>query len=667
MRNLSLAIAALVASVCTGSLADTITWTGAGGDKLWTNLANWQTSSGASPASVPLSAKNSGDQIVISGTGVEVEYNGGDPYVNETESITVSNGAKLTQTVASWWQGENGTVTIDGGTFDTGSCSGTHTWSNFSVSNGGTLIARTSIPTANISLDDASFYEMISNNSYAHKGGEKFTKFTSTGQNVELQVGGNDEPVFDEDIIWNCNLISATGIAVQWNKGSLVLWDTVWGGYYNAEGGSINIAEGWTGSFTFAYQPSVVFASCFRDKIKYNGEALTAETFDRLFKVEATTVTDPSGTVHPASRVSLMGETSWRLGQISATDITHSGAILSVAVAEVAEGVEYSVYFAYGQDIITEDNIIESGEVLTQTGEAYSKTLTDLVQDAVYHYGFAIVVDGKVEAFKSDSFLASDYKYVYNNGWVNGNAPSSLNISDAVLVASDYTTPAEVLATNKTVTNCVLTAAAIFESGLEAVNARVVATRKNAIEQVPYDFLGASPSLNFTTMSVAGSVYRAPSYVCRCTDEMLDGYYDSIIAGRRIVFGGETITAEFYGSNFSLQTIGTEEGSYNNEAVKINVVELAYWEPLPAGSADTWTFHPGARVKLAKNTHIGAVALNESDDVKIDLNGFNLTVSALTVNGEKKTGVFTSAILPGLLAGDGSLVVGGRGFAVVIR
>ena len=45
---------------------------------------------------------------------------------------------------------------------------------------------------------------------------------------------------------------------------------------------------------------------------------------------------------------------------------------------------------------------------------------------------------------------------------------------------------------------------------------------------------------------------------------------------------------------------------------------------------------------------------------------FNLKVSSLFVNGEKKKGEFTAANLS-ILTGEGSLIVGGPGFAIIIR
>lgn len=209
-------LAALVAvATATSLLADTITWTGGGDGESWKDLANWKVSStDTAPTRIPLSVDNSGDAVVISGAGVVVKYNGDDPRINDTESLTISDGATLVQTVASWWYGDEGSVTIDGGTFDTGLCSGTHTWPSFNVQNGGTLIARTDISDANITLDATATYEKTSANNYVHTGTEKFTKFTATGLNVELSATA-ETATFDQDITWTCKLFSAADISIS--------------------------------------------------------------------------------------------------------------------------------------------------------------------------------------------------------------------------------------------------------------------------------------------------------------------------------------------------------------------------------------------------------------------------------------------------------------------
>ncbi len=663
-------LAALVAvATATSLLADTITWTGGGDGESWKDLANWKVSStDTAPTRIPLSVDNSGDAVVISGAGVVVKYNGDDPRINDTESLTISDGATLVQTVASWWYGKSGTVTIDGGTFDTGSCSGTHEWPSFNVQNGGTLIARTDIPDANITLDATATYEKTSANNYVHTGTEKFTKFTATGLNVELSATA-ETATFDQDITWTCKLFSAADIFISWKAGSLVTWDTNWGGYYNAAG-TIDIAEGWTGSFTFAYAPSAVFASCFNKKIKYNGEELTAKTFADLFTVEATTVIDPDKTVHAASKVYLTPATDWKVGTLTVSDRTASGATVSATLAQTGE-CAYSVYMAYGTDAITEENILSVGTEVTKSEDAYTKPLTGLTEDTVYNYAFAIVTNGAVAAFKADSFVASDYAYIYKDGaWVGGNEPENLPASvDSVLFASDYTTTGELRLDGKKVKNAVLTSSTMLYGTLQVVNSAVVNRRNNMMNQAPYGFYGdnATP-LNFVSESGNGTIYRASSYTCRCTAAQYADFYSNLIESGKLLFGSESIGSELYGSRFTLTTSGTEQGTYDEVETTMNIATLTLWDLLDSTATGAWTVKDGARVKLTGNVKLDALTV-EGTGAVIDLNGHTLKVPAksLTVNGTViAKGTHTGESLPPCFT-NGTVEVLAGGLVLVFR
>lgn len=666
MKKPLLTIATIAAAI-TLLNADTITWTGNGDGKTWSDVNNWVASStGQAPDHVPLAVANSGDQVVISGSGVEVEYNGGDPWIGSGESITISGGAKLMQTVASWWHGENGSVVIDGGAFDTGSCSGTHAWSFFNVSNGGALIARTSIPDANVTLDPTATYEVFSANNYSYTGTEKFTRLTATVQGAELHTQTN---VFSKDVVWTCNLISASGVSIVWEAGSLVLWDTAWGGYYNA-GGTIDIAEGWTGSFTFAYPPASVFNSCFKNKIKYNGTDLTEESFEEFFEVTQTTVTDPSGVDHIASRVALAAETDWKLGAISVSEVSSSNAVLTAAVASVGTGA-YSLYMACSTDAITEENITSIGRAVTVTDGVSLNVVEDLADLTVYNYAFAIVTNDAVAAFKSGSFVASDYEYVYNNGWVGGVGPGNLYTSSSVLFLSDYSYDGDFILENKRVICSVLRTSTLHNGTMIVENSAVVNRRVNLLSQTPYGFIGNPYPLDFFSASGNGTMRRACSYTFRSTDEQLAAFYQNIVAGGRIKVGGETISPESYAANFSLETEAEKvPGSYDygegEVEEQMNVSTFTMWDIPPFRAAGNWVFQDGARVRLNKNTSMAALNV-ETEDVKIDLNGYALKVSSLTIAGEKKKGEFTAATLPAILTGEGSLTVSGPGFAVFVR
>ena len=668
-----LVLATLQLAAASALLADTITWTGNGDGKSWNDTDNWVAdSTGAAPSYIPFSAANSGDSVVISGAGVEVEYNTGDPWIEDNESLTISGGAKLTQTVASWWHGGNGSVIIDGGTFDTGSCSGTHAWSSFSLVNGGTLIARVAIPDANISFDSTSTYEMASANNYVHTGTEKFTKFTATAQGVELSATA-DTATFADDITWSCNLISAPSLSIVWEAGSLVLWDTAWGGYYNA-GGTIDIAPGWTGSFTFAYAPANVFASCFQNKITYNGQPLSAETFEETFDVVATTITDPNGTEHAASRVSIAAATSWKIGAISATGITSSNATVSATLSETGDGV-FSAYCAYGTSAITEGNILSLGTAVTETAGTYSRALTGLNENTVYNYAFAIVTNNAVAAFKAATFVASDYSYVYDNGWVGGNEPVNLPASiDSVLFLSDFTTAGEIRLDNKRIIDSTLTSGTMLYGTLAVVNSTIVNTRKNMMNQAPYGFYGdLAVPLDFISKSGNGTIRRACSYTFRAVMTQLEAFKANVIDTGKIIADGETIPSADYAARFTLDIAPeTETDSFDfgdgEGAVEATLLvsTLTMWDIIPSDASGDWTLLDGARAKLSGRTRLRALAV-QSADTKIDLAGQTLRVDSLVIDGVQYRGTYTAATLPGLLVGEGTLEVAKGGTFILMR
>ena len=168
--------------------------------------------------------------------------------------------------------------------------------------------------------------------------------------------------------------------------------------------------------------------------------------------------------------------------------------------------------------------------------------------------------------------------------------------------------------------------------------------------------------MNFVSLSGNGVIYPACSYTFNATESWSNNVYGLLFDAERIHLGGIKVDQATYESNFKL----VENGTTGNEATPYNLT-VTYWEPVWTNvpKAD-WTIQPGARVKLTKDTRIGELTVADATDVKIDLNGYNLKVASLFVNGEKKKGEFTAANLS-ILTGEGSLVVGGPGFSIVVR
>ena len=321
---------------------------------------------------------------------------------------------------------------------------------------------------------------------------------------------------------------------------------------------------------------------------------------------------------------------------------------------------------AYSTDAVTETNIISLGRAVTVTDGVTSNTVENLTNLSVYNYAFAIVTNGAVATFKSSSFVASDYDYIYNNGWVGGVEPVNLPASvDSVLFLSDFTTAGEIRLDNKRIIDSTLTAGTMLYGTLDVVNSTIVNTRKNMMNQAPYGFYGdLAVPLDFISNSGNGTMRRACSYTFRAVAEQVEAFKVNVIDSGKIKAGGELISSDDYAARFSLETAAdTETDSYDygdgNGAVEATLLVSTFtmWEHLPANVSGDWTFKDGARVKLNRDTKIAALTV-ETEGVKIDLNGHDLKVASLFVNGEKKKGEFTAANLS-ILTGEGSLIVGG--------
>ena len=153
------------------------------------------------------------------------------------------------------------------------------------------------------------------------------------------------------------------------------------------------------------------------------------------------------------------------------------------------------------------------------------------------------------------------------------------------------------------------------------------------------------------------------TYTFNAAEAWTNDLYGLLFDAERIHLNGEKVDQATYASNFTI----VQNRETGNEVTPCNLT-VTYWESvLGGGSKAAWSVLPGARVKLAKDKRIGELTIADSSDVKIDLNGFRLTVSSLFVDGEKLKGAYTAATLPSVLTGEGTLVVGGNGFAVIVR
>lgn len=112
----------MAAMMAAGSLfAGTYTWTGAAGDGLWFTAGNWSFDDGAgvvtSPAAKAPTASCSDDIVIANGD--TVEYVPGGDWV-PSGTVTIGGGSKLFQSGGLAWPNIQGTLVLDGGTYDPG-------------------------------------------------------------------------------------------------------------------------------------------------------------------------------------------------------------------------------------------------------------------------------------------------------------------------------------------------------------------------------------------------------------------------------------------------------------------------------------------------------------------------------------------------------------------
>ena len=402
-------------------------------------------------------------------------------------------------------------------------------------------------------------------------------------------------------------------------------------------------------------------------KLLLDGAAITDEAWNQYFTV------DVEGDVVTVAYNPVVA--AYRIESVDAV-ATASSATISATIGETR--ADASVYVAYVEgNAAPSDQALLAGTNLGTTfkGAVVSTNLAGLSEFVSYSYTFGLVVGGNVVAKKRGSFTASDYKYAYINGaWINGTAPKNLAVLDSVLITGTYTTGSETNPKNKTLRDAVVMASTILYgdgASMTLCNATYTNMRDNSAlaSNVQYGIYESTHPLNFTSASGNGVVKRGDAYACYATEEQCAAVYANLFASEKIRLDGSAVDEDAFRASFTTNVVDTDKAiTINEETVPLKQLTVTYWESVWTGvpKAD-WTIQTGARVKLTKNTRIGALDIPDASDVKIDLNGYELKVSSLTIAGEKKKGEFTAETLPAILIGEGKLVVGGRGLAVFVR
>jgi len=424
--------------------------------------------------------------------------------------------------------------------------------------------------------------------------------------------------------------------------------------------GGVNFISGFTSSFSFGADAGDVHDAATvksqlidNGKITLDGAPITAKTWTQFFSV------DVVGTTVTVSYSPTVAEN--RIDGVSTTS-TSTSATLTATIGAQEDGT--LVKFAYGTTAPTDADVL-AGSAMTVTDGTATGSASGLTDLTVYHFTVAIVDAESTEilASKSGQFVASDFDYVYMNGAWAAEVPA-LNTASQVLFLDEYTTVnGNVNVGNKTVQGVLLRTGTLTGHGpLIARSAQISNTRTDDLTNAPFGTWDVTaPLFDFNSLSANGTIRVACSYTFYTKRSDEDIYGEFFINKALFNVNGAAASQ----GDFSIEVLGTYNEGEENEYRRVSIV---WFEPFPASARNAdWTVQTGARVKLTKNTRIGALDIPDASDVKIDLNGYELKVSSLTIEGEKKKGEFTAETLPAILIGEGKLVVGGSGLAIFVR
>ena len=489
------------------------------------------------------------------------------------------------------------------------------------------------------------------------------------GATITQANAGNHDSNLNGDVTFEDSSVTLSTVVVQADPHTISLKnahfattrapDGVAGFYVTVPANGINYISGFPSSFSFGADAGDVHDAATvksqlvdSGKITLDGAAITDEQWENFFEVNA------SGSIVTISYDPVVSD-----NRISAVDATSTAVSATLTATIHAIDADASVYVACDTDAVTEANIIAKGEVVAVSGGVATKVVSLPVSSSLYHYAFAIVKDGAVAAFKAGSFFASDFDYVYMNGAWLGNEPATLDTDASVLILDAFNNAInDIAVANTVVSNAAITSTGTIKgNGTMQVYSSQITNNKLGDAGAVCGTWGGSTYMNFVSLSGGGVIYPACAFTFNAAEEWKADAFNLLFDAERIHLDGAKVGQAAYESNFTL----VQNRETGNETTPYNLT-LTYWEPFPAGASGDWTVKGGARVKLDRNVSVGELTI-ESSDVRIDLNGKKLAVSALTVGGVSYKGTQTSATLPAILVGDGTLEIGETGTVIVFR
>ena len=487
-------------------------------------------------------------------------------------------------------------------------------------------------------------------------------------------TSSNDFDVYS-DLVFSNSTITATMFVMKEEThqfeiaGSTMVQtrtDDGWYGIYPPNAyAAFNFVSGQAASFTGKAPAGITADNLYSQHVANNnyilldGAPINAETWGEHFEVEML----DNGRVKVSYNPSVDDN---RISAVSATSTSTSATITATIGAQAAGTL---VKLAYGTTAPTEAEVL-SGTMMTVENATATATLSGLTEFTTYYYLVAIVdANGTgILASRAGKFVASNFSHIYDGtSWVVGGEPA-WDTDASVLITGTFST-GEINPENKVLKDAVMTGTTLANGSgpLTLINSTYTNNKQNDLANglAAYGIYNNSYAVNFTTASGNGVIKHGDAYTCYATEAQCGTVYENLFSTGKMKLNGETVTQALFESNFTTNVVVTELS--DGETI-LSRLTITYWESvLGGGSSTDWTIQTGARVKLTKNTRIGALDIPDASDVKIDLNGYELKVSSLTIAGEKKKGEFSAESLPAILIGEGKLVVGGSGLAIFVR
>lgn len=454
-RVFSLAIAAIAGQLVAG----TYIWTGEGNDGKWFTRENWKYDDGAGNVTNPAAAapaRNTTDDIMISGAGVAVSYVPvGDFEPNGT--VTIANGASFTQPEKTAYMKIHGKLVIDGGTFDTGTTGAIWLDGDVVVSNGGVFTVRKAPAnqsgSARIVLsEDGTMYHIVNGAWLSRerpqlvlKGGTAFIGYENGAKNFvpdgtddfssgKVVFGGQLQPPqtfeLSGNVTFECGKFApqTAGSVETFRAGRLVATNSSDNGFWQNNGNSANgtyidVSAGSTAVFTLNIAAEDAYSKTFgssatKPKFRYDGMVITESQFNTLFTVEAST--DYEGLVDIYLTPASSDVPTFVDNAVTASLVTSREAMLSAQVenagAPAAGIVAMWGLSDKGHDIEAWDNVLDLGTAVD--GESVTASLV-LEPNRRYYYRLA-ATNEIGEAWASPmpaSIISTDIPLAPTNTW----------------------------------------------------------------------------------------------------------------------------------------------------------------------------------------------------------------------------------------------------------